>query len=256
MLLLCGILSLMWFVPLHPWPPSKNSLKPTCTPKHIHPSLNHPPGVLRGVRPLLCPWTQNFVDCFLFCCALESSCLGRLSAIKVQLELELGKCVYCKATALGATPNAILVVVFSITVKCLPSFPESAHVLSDNSNEYLNNCYQFRRLLVIKLLFVIIFLRSWHPFFHVLSIQLLYQNLKWDRGSLQNESVKGFLFNLLQYSCYAWQMNWCYSLPKAKPPNALIFPKVSKFQLSQISLTKAFNSLSIRKKIASLQIFS
>ena len=57
--------------------------------KHIHPSLNHPPGVLRGVRPLLCPWTQNFVGCFLFCCALESSCLGRLSAIKVQLELEL-----------------------------------------------------------------------------------------------------------------------------------------------------------------------
>ena len=76
-------------MPLHPWPPSENSLKPTCTPKHIHPSLNHPPGVLRGVRPLLCPWTQNFVDCFLFCCALESSCLGRLSAIKVQLELEL-----------------------------------------------------------------------------------------------------------------------------------------------------------------------
>ena len=75
-------------MPLHPWPPSENSLKPTCTPKHIHPSLNHPPGVLRGVRPLLCPWTQNFVDCFLFCCALESSCLGRLSAIKVQLELE------------------------------------------------------------------------------------------------------------------------------------------------------------------------
>ena len=70
-------------------PPSENSLKPTCTPKHIHPSLNHPPGVLRGVRPLLCPWTENFVDCFLFCCALESSCLGRLSAIKVQLELEL-----------------------------------------------------------------------------------------------------------------------------------------------------------------------
>ena len=76
-------------MPLHPWPPSENSLKPTCTPKHIHPSLNHPPGVLRGVRPLLCPWTENFVDCFLFCCALESSCLGRLSAIKVQLELEL-----------------------------------------------------------------------------------------------------------------------------------------------------------------------
>ena len=72
-----------------PCPPSENSLKPTCTPKHIHPSLNHSPGVLRGVRPLLCPWTQNFVDCFLFCCPLESSCLGRLSAIKVQLELEL-----------------------------------------------------------------------------------------------------------------------------------------------------------------------
>ena len=33
--------------------------------------------------------TGNFDVCFLFCCALESSYLGRLSAIKVQLELEL-----------------------------------------------------------------------------------------------------------------------------------------------------------------------
>ena len=36
--------------------------------------------------PSYVPGYRNFVDCFLFCCALESSCLGRLSAIKVQLE--------------------------------------------------------------------------------------------------------------------------------------------------------------------------
>ena len=101
MLPLCGILSLMRFVPLHPWHPSENSLKPTCTPKHTHPSLDHSPGVRPpsldhspGVRTVLCPWIQNFVDCFLFCCALESSCLGRLSAIKVHLELELNHEIY------------------------------------------------------------------------------------------------------------------------------------------------------------------
>ena len=38
--------------------------------------------------PSYVPGYRNSVDCFLFCCALESSCLGRLSAIRVQLELE------------------------------------------------------------------------------------------------------------------------------------------------------------------------
>ena len=39
--------------------------------------------------PSYLPGHRIFDDCFLFCCALESSCLGRLSAIKVQLELKL-----------------------------------------------------------------------------------------------------------------------------------------------------------------------
>ena len=42
MLPLCGMLFQMRFVPLHPWPPSESSLKPTCTPKHTHLSLDHP----------------------------------------------------------------------------------------------------------------------------------------------------------------------------------------------------------------------
>ena len=37
--------------------------------------------------PSYVPGYRYFDDCFLFCCALESSCLGRLSAIKVQLEI-------------------------------------------------------------------------------------------------------------------------------------------------------------------------
>ena len=42
MLPLFGMLFQMRFVPLHPWPLSENSLKPTCTPKHIHHGLDHP----------------------------------------------------------------------------------------------------------------------------------------------------------------------------------------------------------------------
>ena len=48
MLPLCGMLFLMRFVPLPPWPPSESSLRPTCTPKHTHLSQYHSPGVLRG----------------------------------------------------------------------------------------------------------------------------------------------------------------------------------------------------------------
>ena len=42
MLPLFGMLFQMRFVPLHPWPLSESSLKPTYTPKHIHLSLDHP----------------------------------------------------------------------------------------------------------------------------------------------------------------------------------------------------------------------
>ena len=42
MLPLFGMLFQMKFVPVHPWPLSERSLKPTCTPKHTHLSLDHP----------------------------------------------------------------------------------------------------------------------------------------------------------------------------------------------------------------------
>ena len=42
MLPLCETLFQMRFVPLHPWPLSESSLKPTYTPKHTHLSLDHP----------------------------------------------------------------------------------------------------------------------------------------------------------------------------------------------------------------------
>ena len=48
MLPLCGMLFLMRFVPLPPWPPSESSLRPTCTPKHTHLSQYHSRGVLCG----------------------------------------------------------------------------------------------------------------------------------------------------------------------------------------------------------------
>ena len=46
--------------------------------------------------PCYAPGYRNFDVCFLFCCALESSYLGRLSAIKVQLELEYFDCEWVK----------------------------------------------------------------------------------------------------------------------------------------------------------------
>ena len=60
MLPLCGMLFLMRFVHLPPWPPSESSLKPTSTPKHTHLSLDHSPCVPHGAWPLLCPWIQKF----------------------------------------------------------------------------------------------------------------------------------------------------------------------------------------------------
>ena len=78
------------FVPLHPWPLSESSLKPTCTPKHIHVSLDHSLVFSVVLDPLFCLWILKFgLLLFLFCCALESSCMGRLSTIKIQLALEL-----------------------------------------------------------------------------------------------------------------------------------------------------------------------
>ena len=84
---LCGMLFQMRFVPLPPWPLSESCSKPTCAPKHTHLSLDHR---LAFSMVLDCSYVSgywNFVGCFLFCCALESSCMGRLSAIKVKLEL-------------------------------------------------------------------------------------------------------------------------------------------------------------------------
>ena len=45
---LFGMLFQMRFMPVHPWPLSESNVKPTCTPKHTHLSLDHPPGILHG----------------------------------------------------------------------------------------------------------------------------------------------------------------------------------------------------------------
>ena len=53
MLPLFGMHFQMRFVPLHPWPLSESSLKPTCTPKHTHLSLDHPLVFSMVLDPLL-----------------------------------------------------------------------------------------------------------------------------------------------------------------------------------------------------------
>ena len=91
MLPLCGMLFQMRFVPLPPWPLSESSLKPTCLP--VHQSIP----TLAWIMPWNPPWcltllmsldTETLSTAFRFCCALESSCMGRLSTIKVQLEIK------------------------------------------------------------------------------------------------------------------------------------------------------------------------
>ena len=68
--------------------PSENASKPTFTPRHTLLSLTYPwrsPWCLN----LFCPWTLRLVDCFCLLRLRVPFELGRLSAIKVQLELEL-----------------------------------------------------------------------------------------------------------------------------------------------------------------------
>ena len=60
MLSLCGMLFQMRFVPLPPWPLSESSLKPTCTPKHTHLSLDHPLAFSVVLDPLFCLWILKF----------------------------------------------------------------------------------------------------------------------------------------------------------------------------------------------------
>ena len=44
--------------------------------KHTHLSLDHSPAFSVVLDPCYAPGYRNFNVCFLFCCALESSCLG------------------------------------------------------------------------------------------------------------------------------------------------------------------------------------
>ena len=46
------------------------------------------PGILRGARTLLCPWSLRLLTVFVLLCFRAPFELGRLNAIKVQLELE------------------------------------------------------------------------------------------------------------------------------------------------------------------------
>ena len=105
MLPLCGILFQMRFVPLPPWPPSESTLKPTCTPKHTHLSLDHPRHSPWCLTPLMSLDTEILLTAFWFCCALESACMGRLSAIKVQLELDLRIGDRCKFVSTEKTTH-------------------------------------------------------------------------------------------------------------------------------------------------------
>ena len=80
---LFGMLFQMGFVPLHPWPLSESNLTPTCTPKHTHLSLDHPLVFSVVLDPSSVSRYWIWSTALL---VLESSCMGRLSAIKVQLE--------------------------------------------------------------------------------------------------------------------------------------------------------------------------
>ena len=65
MLPLCGMLFQMGFVPLPPWPLSESSLKPTCTPKHTHLSLDHPLAFSVVLDPLVFLDTEILLTAFL-----------------------------------------------------------------------------------------------------------------------------------------------------------------------------------------------
>ena len=90
MLRLFRMLFQMRFVPLSPWPLLESSLKPTCTPKRTHISLIISWCFLWCLAPFLSLDTEIWSTAFLlFCCTLEFSCMGRLSTVKVELELEV-----------------------------------------------------------------------------------------------------------------------------------------------------------------------
>ena len=68
-------------------PPSENSSKPTFTPRHALLSFTHP-GVLHGAELFSVPGHWNWLTVFVLLRLRVPFLLGRLSAIKVQLELE------------------------------------------------------------------------------------------------------------------------------------------------------------------------
>ena len=76
---LSGMLFQMRFVPLAPWPLSERSLKPTCTPKHTHLSLNHPLAFSVVLDPFFCLWILKF--CRLFLCQLTRQSADIMSSL-------------------------------------------------------------------------------------------------------------------------------------------------------------------------------
>ena len=69
-------------------PPSENGSKRTFTPRHTRLSFTHP-GVLHGAELFSVPGHCDWLTVFVLLCLRVLFLLGKLSAIKVQLELEL-----------------------------------------------------------------------------------------------------------------------------------------------------------------------
>ena len=88
MLPLSGMLFLVRFVRPPLLPLSQNGSKPTFTPRHTLLSFTHP-GVPRGAELFSVPEYLDWLPVFVLLRLRVPFVLGRLSAIKVRLELEL-----------------------------------------------------------------------------------------------------------------------------------------------------------------------
>ena len=64
LLLMLQLFGMLFFMPLPPWPLSESSLKPTCTPKHTHHSLEHPWCSPWWITPLLSLDTEICLTAF------------------------------------------------------------------------------------------------------------------------------------------------------------------------------------------------
>ena len=84
---LCGMLFQMRLVPLHPWPLSEGSLKPTCTPKHTHLSLDYPLVFSVVLDPLLSLDTEIWYTALLVLLRLRVLLYGEIKPYKSTIRI-------------------------------------------------------------------------------------------------------------------------------------------------------------------------